>query len=417
MIEAEIDAAINQLRADTMPFLETQRQRLRARHEEVERAAVKLQERRKSAINLQRKIYLDMKSKQSTSVYLELKDVFEVTLWSGLTPFTTTMGYLRKDLCTTSRMGIIFSGRHLLGELGRTHAWFFDRPREEMERVMTSPLNAADEYLGKTLCGNEHLTCHELDIEDQVRIPSQSNDCDFESVIPKIEITIAEGSNCHVDLINLAESISARADAVLNCISVRFAANVNYLSRRERAVEIESARVSKIEKHLAQADINWKLELEIAREYRRWSECAILVNLGTEQDRLQRGVIEQVLTTTDVLLLVNQSELSKMVEKAREVSLFEETHRRWGIETITLPISTPKTIWSFRACLRYLHLEFPRAPTMPDNKSDRKSLWDAAARFGILTKQWSNWFYHLKPDEMWNLHYGDLTFDQSSMKK
>ena len=36
MIETEIEAAINQLRADTMPFLDVQRQRLLARHQAVE---------------------------------------------------------------------------------------------------------------------------------------------------------------------------------------------------------------------------------------------------------------------------------------------------------------------------------------------------------------------------------------------
>ena len=74
-------------------------------------------------------------------------------------------------------------------------------------------------------------------------------------------------------------------------------------------------------------------------------------------------------------------------------------------------------IWSFRECLRYLHLEYPKAPAMPDDTVDRHALWEAAARFGILTKQWSNWFYHLEPEEMWTLHYGDLTFDRSQMPR
>ena len=417
MIEAEINAAIDQLRADTMPFLDVQRQRLKARHLAVETSAKKLQQQRQHLIKLQRKIYLDQQNRSCPSVYHDIKDGFDITLWSGIHEFKTTMGYVRSDLSTTSRLGIVFSGRHLLGELGRTHAYFFDRPKEEMEQCMESPITASATYLGKTLFGNEHLTFHKLDIEDVVVIPHKTNESDFHSSIPKIEINASEGSNCDIDIINLAEAIAARADAVLNCISVRFSANVNYLKRRELAIEQETARVMVIEKHIIQAEINWNLEKEIANEYRRWSSCAILVYLGTEQDRLQRGVIEQVLTTTDLLLRVPESSLAKMVNEAREHALFEETHRRWGIETITLPISTPKTIWSFRECLRYLQLEYPKAPTMPTTKRDRKELWHAAGRFGILTKQWSNWFYNLKPDEMWELHYGDLTFDKSEMPK
>ena len=419
MIETEIEAAINQLRADTMPFLDVQRQRLLSRHKAVERQSKELHSRRRQAINIQRKLYLDQQNKGAPSVYHHIKNNFELNIWSGINSFKTTMGYVRNDMPTTSRIGIIFSGRHLLGELGRTNAWFFNRPHIEMEKCLQSPECAVDQYLGKKLCGDEHLTFQTIDVEDVVIIPSQANENDFNSGIPAIEISMAEDNaeTIDPDLINLADTIAARANAVLNCISVRFAANLNYLKRRERAVEEETLRVSQIEKHFEQAEINWKLEKNIAQEYRRWSECAILVNLGTEQDRLQRGVIEQVLTTTDLLLRVPESALAKMVVKARQHASYEETHKRWGIETISLPISTPKTIWSFRTCLLYLHLEYPKEPTMPTSQIDRKELWKAAARFGILTKAWSNWFYHLEPAEMWELHYGDLTFGESKMEK
>lgn len=30
-------------------------------------------------------------------------------------------------------------------------------------------------------------------------------------------------------------------------------------------------------------------------------------------------------------------------------------------------------IWSFRECLRYLHLEYPKAPAMPDDKTENKT--------------------------------------------
>jgi hypothetical protein len=413
MIQA-IEASIQQLQADCFPFLDVQRERLKERHLEVERQCELLKHRRKAAINLQRRLYLEMKNKAAPSVFLNIKDDFEIHILAGIQKHTTTIGFLRKDLCTTSVLGIIFSGRHLLGETGRTHAWFFDRPSPEMKRCLESPSLAENEYLGKQLCGMEHLTFHTLDVKDEIIIPSETNDQDYESGIPGLEITVAKGSNIDIDLINLAETICARADAILNTISTRYSANLKYLQRRERAVIDETKRVNKIEKHLRQAADNWKLELQIAAKYRRWSESAILVNMGTLQDRLQRGVIEQVLTTTDTLLLVAGSALSKMIEKSRAEALHEETARRWGIETISIPISSPESVWSFRRCLLYLHLEWPKAPEMPKHKTDRKRLWKAAANFGIITRNWSKWFNYIEPDEQWDLHYSDLTFEEHS---
>lgn len=348
-----INAAIDQLRADTQPFLDVQKQRLRDRHAAVEQSARHLQQRRQSCIALQRKLYLDQKNKSAPTVFLKMSDAFEINLLAGIESHTTTLGYLRHDLPTTSRLGIIFSGRHLLGETGRTHAWFFDRPSSEMKNCLKSPLHI--NFLSQDLCGNEHLTYQTIDVEDHIPIPAKTNEDDFESGIPGLEITIAQGSNIHMDLIDLAETIAARADAILNTISTRWSANLNYLIRREQAVLAETKRVQAIEQHLERAETNWVLELKIANEYRRWSECVILVNMGTEQDRLQ-----QVLTTTDLLLCVPGSELSRMIEEARQIALYEETSRRWGLETITIPISSPQAVWSFRRCILYLHLEWPK---------------------------------------------------------
>lgn len=63
----------------------------------------------------------------------------------------------------------------------------------------------------------------------------------------------------------------------------------------------------------------------------------------------------------------------------------------------------------------YMFYYFFEAPTMPDNKIDRKRLWAAAARFGILTSFWSKWFNKIEPEEQWNLHYSDLTFEKADM--
>lgn len=414
-MEDTINAAIEALKADTLPFLDVQRQRLKQRHLNVEQAAQQLKSRRRSAIALQRKLFLDMKNKAAPSVFLTIKSDFTVNLLAGIQIHTSSMGYLQHDLETTSRLGIVFSGRHLLGEAYRTHAWFFDRPNSEMKKCLTSPTEAADQYLGRALCGQEHLTCHLIDVQDNIAIPSKVSATDYESGIPGLEVTVAKGSNIDVDLIHLAETIACRADAVLNTISTRFSANLNYLKRREVAVVQETERMNQIERHLHQADENWALEQKIANEYRRWSECAILVNMGTEQDRLQHGTIEQVLTTTDLLLRVSNSELTKMIEKSRKEALYEETPRRWGIETISIPVTSPESVWAFRRCLLYLQLEWPKAPTMPKKKIERKRLWKAAAKFGILTKHWSKWFDAISSEEQWELHYSDMTFEKHDM--
>lgn len=56
------------------------------------------------------------------------------------------------------------------------------------------------------------------------------------------------------ELINFAEEIASRADAIFNSVAVRFSENLAYLERREAAVKEENDRIEKIEHHFSKAE-------------------------------------------------------------------------------------------------------------------------------------------------------------------
>jgi hypothetical protein len=446
-LQADIAAAVGALERTTRGFLSAQRARLLARHEGVEREMRRQRARRRAAVRRQRRLFLRMQNAAAPAGFTSLGADFTVTLLLGLHRFDTTLGVLRTRY-PRSRLEILFSGRHLVGMLQRTHGYFFDRPctsaaaRGTMLEILSqrddrdrdddddddddpeAPATGPDAHLWDYFCapltGREHLDYHLIDVEACVEIPSKAGEEDRDQPLPRVEMVVAappsaaaaarrtESNNGgHHELIAFAEDIAARSDAIFNSVAVRFSENLAYLERREAAICRENARLDGIEQHFARAEEAWRIECETHREFRTHLETAIVVNMG------ESGT--QYLTTTHTLTTVQGSKLADMCGWARKTALREKTERRWNVETVSFPLESPIAVRSFKQMIDHLRLSWPSAPPMPAGQQARIDLWRAAARFGILTEAWMSWLEDLTSEEQWQLHYEDLTFGNSLM--